>query len=155
MRFTLWFSSQPRARESKNERVASYRPRIGALLKRSGLSSLKRRRIPQRLRRRLRVGVVDKYASARFATGQILEFIGGAVGRIEFDMKPIVVIIGAAAVRWSLVHQHDIGHRAIPEVVVLLHDDFKNLRQRPLFGGVEIDDGRTKSARQNMRLIGI
>src|SRR5712691_3727540 len=94
--------------------------------------------------------IVDESAGAELRSRQVLELVARAVGRIELDMKVMVV---AGAARRCLVHRHHIRQRAFEKPVVLLQEPLEDSREGLVVVAVEIEQSATVSPRSQVHLI--
>src|SRR5229473_3886402 len=92
----------------------------------------------------------DESAGAELRSRQVLELVARAVGRIELDMKVMVV---AGAARRRLVHRHHIRQRAFEKPVVLLQQPLQDSREGLVVVAVEIEESATVSPRSQVHLI--
>src|SRR5260370_30170440 len=92
----------------------------------------------------------DESARAELGPRQVLELVARAVGRIELDMK-VMVVAGAAWRR--LVHRHHIRQRAFEKRVVLLEQPLQDSREGLVVVTVEIEQPATVSPRSQVHLI--
>src|SRR6266446_1313883 len=92
----------------------------------------------------------DESAGAELRSRQVLELVARAVGRIELDMKVMVV---AGAARRRLVHRHHIWQRALEKPVVLLQEPLQDSREGLVVVAVEIEQSATVSPRSQVHLI--
>src|SRR5258708_9293991 len=92
----------------------------------------------------------DESARAELRSRQVLELVARAVGRIELDMK-VMVVAGAAWRR--LVHRHHIRQRAFEKPVVLLEQPLQDSREGLVVFTVEIEQPATVSPRSQVHLI--
>src|SRR5260370_13328489 len=70
--------------------------------------------------------VDDEGAGSELRPGKVLKLVGRAVGRVELDMKVMVV---ASAPGGRLVHRHHVRQRAFEKPVVLLQQAFQDSRE--------------------------
>src|SRR5260370_17566768 len=92
----------------------------------------------------------DESARTELRSRQVLELVARAVGRIELDMK-VMVVAGAAWRR--LVHRHHIRQRAFEKPLELLQQPLQDSREGLVVVTVETEQPATVSPRSRGHLI--
>src|SRR6202165_3306345 len=94
--------------------------------------------------------VEDESAGAYLRTGEVLQLVACAIGRIELDVE---VVMPAASPRRSLVHSHDVRKRPSKKAVVFLQQALQVASERLIVRSVEVGQPSAMSDRSEVNLV--